>query len=720
MWKHVGQSTAMAVAKDTVGSQIFGLPLRLFTPVWLLDGLDEAPIDLGERGFWERIAALPGEAVATCRTAVFQPVRPEAAGLIGQEYRIIGLKPQEQSTFLAKALEAEHQNPAQAAELVRKLNANPSLRPLAAIPLLLRLVAQAAGRLVLPHSRAGFYEEATNALWHRRLRDHRALYDLAVARDAALATLAGKMRLDKFEASLDLLNQANVTGELRKALRQSGLLQFNDRRLSAVFPHLSFQEFHLARSWQAQDFAEMLDKHWADTRYHEVLGLLVALHWQVGRARAVEATLRAFTDGWRTRHTKDPTELWSIGHSPYAAVMALLGRGGVAPTDPLMGAAAKPAIRWKLVLSPNIPAAACILLAKDADAEVRRRVAVNSATPPESLALLAKDCDTNVRRTVSMSAAIPPESLRILAKDPDAFVRRMAAFNPVIPPDSLALLAEDADAGVRGTVAQNFNAPPESLALLAKDADAGVRRTVAQNFNAPPESLALLAKDSDESVRSAAETSPWRQSPLTSVAKEAVADPETPPDNPALLVRHSDADVRYRLAKSAATPPDHLALLATDVDKFVRREVAENSGTPPESLTLLAQDADAEVRRRVARNSTIPLNILTLLSKDSGAEVRRRVAWNAVPPPDLLALLAKDPDAGVRSVTAENAATPLESLALIARDPSAAVRADVARSAATPPNLLALLATDPDENVRRQAAENPATLFEDLWLLIDT
>ena len=42
LWKHVGQSTAMAVAKDTVGSQIFGLPLRLFTPVWLLDGLDEA------------------------------------------------------------------------------------------------------------------------------------------------------------------------------------------------------------------------------------------------------------------------------------------------------------------------------------------------------------------------------------------------------------------------------------------------------------------------------------------------------------------------------------------------------------------------------------------------------------------------------------------------------------------------------------------------------
>ena len=155
---------------------------------------------------------------------MFQPLR-RSAWLIGQEYRIIeSAKPPGNPTFLAKALEAEHQNPAQAPELVRKLNANPSLRPLAAIPLLLRLVAQAAGRLVLPHSRAGFYEEATNALWHRRLRDHRALYDLAVARDAALATLAGKMRLDKFEASLDLLNQANVTGELRKALRQNVLV----------------------------------------------------------------------------------------------------------------------------------------------------------------------------------------------------------------------------------------------------------------------------------------------------------------------------------------------------------------------------------------------------------------------------------------------------------------------------------------------------------------
>ncbi len=104
---------------------MFGLRPQVFTPVWLLDGLDELASPIADRGLWDSLRALPGEAALTCRAAVFQAARAEIGDLIGSEWRILGLKPtQEQADFLAEAY---------ADEKIDRLETR-SIRPIAALP----------------------------------------------------------------------------------------------------------------------------------------------------------------------------------------------------------------------------------------------------------------------------------------------------------------------------------------------------------------------------------------------------------------------------------------------------------------------------------------------------------------------------------------------------------------------------------------------------------
>ncbi len=405
-----GLAAAQDKARGTAAAAAFALPGRLVTPVWLLDGLDEMGTPLADAGLWDALRALPGEAVLSCRTAVFQPARAEVAGRIAGEWRILGLRSEEeQARFLAQAYAAEGRDPARAPGVVRALNANPALRPLAAVPLLLGLVAEAGDRLVLPATRAAFYEAATAALWERRLRDRPALLALAPARDAALAALAASMGLKALETKPEALCRAGMTPELREALRRSGLLRFDDRRERVGFPHLTFQEYHLARAWLERPFAAVLEEHWADPRHEEALALLIALHAQEGRVAMVEAALRAFVAGARAAHAAHRERLWSVGRSPLRTALHLLARAAVSPnptlpislpTEPLL-------VRLAIARDDHAPAAALAELARDPEREVRRAVAGNAAAPAAALAELGRDPDEWVRRWAAAAAAAP-------------------------------------------------------------------------------------------------------------------------------------------------------------------------------------------------------------------------------------------------------------------------------------------------------------------------
>jgi hypothetical protein len=404
LWEN-GRAAWQSQAKGTAAEAVFGLFPRIFTPIWLLDGLDELEGPIADRGLWDRLRALPGEAALTCRTAVFEASRHEIADLMGGEWRILGLKPKEQAAFLAAAYADEGTDSSGAQTMVRDLNANASLRPLAGVPLILRLIAEAGPRLSLPATRVGFYEAATSALWERRLRDRPELLDLGPERDMTLARLAATMGLAT-EAPKKALHPTSAG--LRDALRQSGLLTFDDRRDRVAFPHLTFQEYHLARAFLTRPFGDVLNEHWSDARYEETLALLIALHAGEGRASLVEAELRDFVAKTRGDHAKNPERLWSLGRSALRTVLHLLARAAASPSPdlPIEFEYQQALMRYSIACDPLTPPAALAELARDPDNGVRSTVAANEATPPAALAELARDPDNGVRWLVVRSALL--------------------------------------------------------------------------------------------------------------------------------------------------------------------------------------------------------------------------------------------------------------------------------------------------------------------------
>ncbi len=720
-------SSGLAVGKSQVkgtasAAAIFGVSPRVFTPIWLLDALDELSGPIADRGLWDLLRALPGEVALTCRTAVFQAARAEIADLIGNEWRILGLEPQEQEEFLRLAYVEEGTDPGRAPEMVRDLNANASLSPLAASPLMLNLVAEAGPNLKLPATRAGFYEAATNALWERRLRNRPDQLDLTPERDAALAALAARLGLNALETRQEALRETAVGRELREALRLSGLLRFDDRHGRIGFPHLTFQEFHLARALVPRPFADVLDDHWSDARYEETLALLIALHAEEGRGRLIEAGLRDFVAKARAAHAANPQPFWSLGRSPLRTALHLLARAAVPTLALPLELKDEPALlRFAIVRDPATPGAALAALVRDPDTHVRRWAARNVATPGAALAALVRDPDTGVRRGAAGNPATPGAALAEFARDPDTEVREAAAWNAATPGAALAALVRDPDTGVRRWAAGNATTQAAALAEFARDpdkSDTSMRRWAAGNAATPAAALAELARDPEKDIREAAAGNAatpgaalveLARDPDTDVRRWAAGNVATPGAALAEFARDLATDVRRWAARNVATPGATLAELARDPDMGVRRKAAENAATPGAALAELARDPDTGVRRGAARNAATPAAVLAELARNPNTGVRRGAAENAATPGAALAELARDPEKNVRWLVVRNAATPGTALAELARDPEKKVREAAAWNAATPGAALAELARDPDTGVRRKAAENAAT-----------
>jgi predicted NACHT family NTPase len=163
-----------------------------FFPVWLLDGLDEVTQQLLDERFYQKLASLPGLKIVTCRTAVYASLRQEADRYKEREYEVMGLKPQEQKLFVSQALGGDT---AQAEILYRAIQRNTQIRLLASNPLMLSLIIQVSRSISLPASRAGFYQEAVQAMWRQKLGQESKRLSLVLTgkRDSLLIALAAKM-----------------------------------------------------------------------------------------------------------------------------------------------------------------------------------------------------------------------------------------------------------------------------------------------------------------------------------------------------------------------------------------------------------------------------------------------------------------------------------------------------------------------------------------------
>ena len=653
---------------------------QMFFPIWLLDGLDEVPPQLLDKGLYERLVNLPGLKVITCRTAVYQQsLRQKADRYKAREYEILRLKPHEQQTFLEKAL-ADNTSRAQA--LHKSIQQNIQIRLLAANPLMLGLIAEVSGEIELPSSRAEFYRLAIAEMWNRKPTLLPEAPYMTDQRDHALTDLAQEMRLEQIEAPLSQLMQAAQKAEsthprlLIKGLKRAGIVRINPRLERFGFVHLTFQEFYLARALQPSGLQPALERFWGEARYEETLGLLIALLSQDGQHGGIAQGIQWLVEWGERIHRKDPHILWRKRRSPLRVALHLLYRAGIA----LEELAQTRIYIWEKV-----------------NRSVIRKLAVawDAYTPTTTLATLAHDQNQDVRRRVAQNTNTLPEILTALAHDQDQYVREGVAKNANTPPETLAALAHDQDTYMRWFVTANSNTPPETLAALIHDQDNFMRGIAVRNANLPPETLAALAHDQNQSISVAANTN-------------------TPPETLATLAHDQGRYVRMRVAENAITLPETLIALAHDQDGDVRLSVARNANTPPETLAILAHDQDGDVRRWIATNANLAPETLATLTHDQDQGMRRWVAANANLAPETLAALAHDQHKDVRLSVARNANTLPETLTALAHDQDQYVREGVAENAHTPPEALAALAHDQNQGVRRYVAANANTLLEDL------
>jgi hypothetical protein len=396
---------------------------------------------------------------------VFEALRGRAERHKEREFEVLPLKPTEQESFLAGALEALGRDPAQGKVVHRDLQSNAAVRALSGNPLMLSLIADVSDRMSLPATRAAFYREAVQAMWHRKLPRSQAERLLA-GRDDALIELAQEMALERVEHTLVALirtSEAMAIGQglpLRAALEQAGLLRVDPRRAVFGFLHPTLQEFYLARALEPGGLRPALEQHWEDARYEETLALLVSLLLEAGRVMEVDAAVYWLMKWGSSTHKRDPRVLWQRQRSPLRVALHLLQRAGTSlevlprTTSWLKG--------W-LRSSPI----------------GRHAIAEDSGVPAEVLANLASDNKFHVRSAVARNPTTPVEALAILARDKDGRVREWVAWNPTMPAEVLAILARDKDERVRSTVAENPDTPAEVLAILARDDDEGVRGWVA-------------------------------------------------------------------------------------------------------------------------------------------------------------------------------------------------------------------------------------------------
>jgi len=130
-------------------------------------------------------------------------------------------------------------------------------------------------------------------------------------------------------------------------------------------------------------------------------------------------------------------------------------------------------------------------LARSDDADQRRELAARGDIEPEILYFLAEDKSADVRRTLALNDAAPRHADLLLARDADDEVRTGLA-------GKIAKLAPGLSAGEQDKVRQMTY---EALEILAQDQVTRVRQILSETLkdvaDAPPEVIRRLARDAD-------------------------------------------------------------------------------------------------------------------------------------------------------------------------------------------------------------------------------
>jgi len=686
---------------------------RLVSPFWLLDGLDELPLDVLNETLYSGLATLPGRKLLTCRTATYGSLRREADQFKQAEFEIVGLTLPEQSQFLAIWSE---NNSRPLEQLEYDIARNIQLRQLAENPFMLDLMAEVASAKwdelnSYPMGRSDFYRKAINSVWHRKLHSFPAELRQDRSRDVYLAGAASKMGVDKVQTELRPIDEI-----LENALRLSGIIRINEPQGTFEFSHLMFQEYYLAKSLEPCRFNETLALHWTDPRWEETLGVLVSSLCQSGREKEVVEGLSwllkhgetAHNGSWKTLW-RQPKSLWKIRRSPARLIAHILSRSAIKNEDEQH--------EWLPQLH---------LLVKPSTSILRLlAMAADPLTPLELLNWFVQFQNDDIRKAAASNPALPIDNLARLTHDPAESVRVKLARISRLPLEHISVLASDQSTDVRAAVADRADLSFEVQRQLAQDPSADVRRRLASNESIHQIIAAKGMIDDNEEVSRAALRNPrlFGASMLDKLAKDpqsqmrvlAARHNEIPAELLVELAKDESPHVRAAVGENPRTPTSVLELLALDPNSEVRAAAASNLYLSESAMSRLARDADSDVRMEAARNKSCSPEILSELASDSSDALRMMIALHPRTPPETLMKLARFEDEFTPKGLACNPRTPPEVLHALFSGFNSLVRyMTVIINHGLPPDLLALLLKDMAPPVRLAVALHQNVLLEDL------
>ena len=256
-------------------------------------------------------------------------------------------------------------------------------------------------------------------------------------------------------------------------------------------------------------------------------------------------------------------------------------------------------IQWA-VLHPQAPsgllteAAAGPLTSAREDTVARKFVAGHSRTSQRVLLLLAEDADHEVRAEVAANPRCPGDLLAVLGQDRRREVRVAAADNPATPAEVLERLADDRVRKVRTFVAANRSTPTRVLDRLTLDDDSYVVAAAVSNSHTTPDVADIEQRrlfDTDDNARAAAAC--WRD--------------DTPSDLLRRLAEDPDVEMRLCAAAHPNTPTGVLERLIEDGidrnDEDLLHTLADNHSCP-RSARKRARSALGLDRERPPRRLT--------------------------------------------------------------------------------------------------------------------
>ena len=274
---------------------------------------------------------------------------------------------------------------------------------------------------------------------------------------------------------------------------------------------------------------------------------------------------------------------------------------------------------------------------------------------------------------------------------------------------------DDDDDAAAAEMARSAPMTAEQAHRLAAHPHAGVREALAANPTTPPDVLACLVRPGGQ--RSAQRcagcagdpdgSGPWcggrHEDAVFLIHRAAAENPATPPEIVELLLGHPDMWVRCAVAARTDLPPDAHRRLAEDSTPGVRGALAQNPAIGEPLMRTIA--ADARTRRRLAHNPALPLDLLMELARvaDIGATLLPRIAAAT---PDEVSLLAAAPDAAVRLLLAQRPDLTADVVEQLAADPTPGMPQAIA--AQHNASVAVLLRCLDDPQARPIAARHPA------------